>query len=50
MKGLGMDKNMRDIEAELKIRLSGITAEDGGDDQLLGEALRLTFDQYKKYM
>ena len=45
-----MEKNMKDIEAELKIRLSGVVTEDGGDDQLLGEALRLTFDQYKKYM
>ena len=41
---------MAEFEAELKIRLSGAKKEDTGDDQLLGEALKLSADQYKKYM
>ena len=50
IKTLGMMKDMPEIEAELQIRLGGAKADDAGDDQLLGEALRLTYDQYKKYM
>ena len=45
-----MMKDMPEIEAELKVRLGGLKADDGADDQLLGEALRLSYDQYKKYM
>ena len=44
MKTLGMNNQMAEIEAELVVRLSGVVAENTGDDQLLGEALRLTAD------
>ena len=50
IKNLGMTSNMTEINAELAIRLSGVKSEETGDDQLLGEALKLTLDQYKKYM
>ena len=44
IKDLGMFKDMREIDAELVIRLSGLKTENSGDDQLLGEALRLNHD------
>ena len=50
MKTLGLTSKMAEFEQELAIRLSGIKKDDTGDDQLLGEALKLTYDQYKKYM
>ena len=50
IKNLGLSGRMSEFEAELAIRLSGVKQEDTGDDQLMGEALKLTHDQYKKYM
>ena len=50
IKNLGLSGRMSEFEAELAIRLSGFKKEDTGDDQLMGEALKLTADQYKKYM
>lgn len=35
-----------DLQEDLQIRLKGIKAEDGTDDQLLGEAVKLTKDQF----
>ena len=50
MKRLGMDKDMAEIKKELAVRLSGQKVEYSGDDQLLGEAVKLTHEQYKKYL
>ena len=50
MKGMGLDSKMAEFKAELEIRLSGVKVFDTGDDQLLGEAQKLTQDQFKKYM
>ena len=50
MKNLGLSNKMAEFEAELAIRLSGNKKEDTGDDQLLGEAQKLSPDQFKKYM
>ena len=50
IKNLGLSDKMSEYETELQIRLSGVKIEDTGDDQLLGEAQKLSADQYKKYM
>lgn len=50
MKNLGLSNKMAEFEAELQIRLSGKKMDNTGDDQLLGEAQKLTRDQYAKYM
>ena len=47
---LGLDKNMAEIKKELAIRLSGAKIEISGDDQLMGEAAKMTQDQYNKYL
>ena len=39
---LGLSSRMSEFEAELAIRLSGVKKEDTGDDQLMGEAQKLT--------
>lgn len=41
---------MSEYKTELDIRLSGNKVDSGADDQLIGEAIKLTADQYSKYM
>ena len=41
---------MGEYKTELDIRLSGEKVEGGADDQLIGEAIKLTEAQYSKYM
>ena len=41
-------KNVADREAELKRRLAGHKVEDKGDDQLLGEAVKLQYNKQTK--
>ena len=50
IKSLGLSGKLSEFEAELAIRLSGNTKDASVDDQLLGEALKLSYDQYKQYM
>ena len=50
MSQLGMDKFMPELEAELATRLSGRVVEDTGDDQLMGEAAKLSTTEYSQYM
>ena len=50
IKMMGLSGRMAEFEAELTIRMSGAKANEGMDDQLLDEAMRLSTDQYKKHM
>ena len=50
IKKLGLHSKLAEFEAELQIRLSGKKFDSNADDQLLGEAAKLTRDQYEKYM
>ena len=50
LKDMGLSGKLPEYEAELNIRLSGVKKDDSGDDQLLGEAIRLSYDQYKAYL
>ena len=46
---LGVSENRwDDIQKELETRLRGGIKEEGGDDQLLGEAMKLTKAEYEK--
>ena len=47
---LGLGSRMSEYKVELDIRLSGAKVDSGADDQLIGEAIKLTADQYSKYM
>tara|TARA_B100000780_G_C20778462_1_gene309104 strand:+ start:252 stop:413 length:162 start_codon:yes stop_codon:yes gene_type:complete len=47
---LGLEKNKKEYEVELAIRLSGVKVENTGDDQLIGAAIQLSTSQYSKYM
>lgn len=47
---LGLGSRMSEFKAELDVRLSGSKVDSGADDQLIGEAIKLTESQYSKYM
>ena len=47
---MGLDSKMSDIAAELELRLAGIKAEDGTDDQLIENAKALEQSAFQKYM
>ena len=49
MASLGLDRKMGEIQAALEERLAGHKQDDGLDDKLMGEAVKLTEAQYKKY-
>ena len=46
IKTLGLMPRMAEFDAELAIRLSGAAVDNTGDDQLIGEAMKLTQAQY----
>ena len=48
MRDLGLD--VSSFDAELTERLANKKQDDGADDQLLGEASKLTQAQYSQYM
>ena len=48
LKGLGISSNRwEEIERELQTRLKGQDTEDKGDDQLLGEAAKLSTTEWR---
>ena len=47
MLDLGMQSKMADINAALQLRLKGISEDDGADDQLMGEAMKLSDSQFR---
>ena len=49
MKDLGIDYMGAELTEELRIRLAGKVEDNTGDDQLMGEAMKLTEAQYKDY-
>ena len=50
MKTLGMEKNMAEIQKDLTLRLQGREVEDAADDQLFGEAQKVTHDEFGQYL
>lgn len=40
--------NVASLDEDLKIRLSGVVADKGGDDQLMGEAARCDRSEYER--
>ena len=49
MRDLGINFEGSEMQEELRIRLSGKVEDNTGDDQLMGEAMKLTEAQYRDY-
>ena len=50
LKKMGLEDKIPEFKAELAIRLKGKKEDEGVDDQLFGEAFKLTPAQYEEYM